>query len=87
MPRYRRCLTFASCSGDGDIGQINKIFQTLGTPDETTWPTIHELPDWNKVHFGKAEGVFKTNLPSCKLYCGGFCPGKLTLGKCLSEIS
>eukprot|EP00667_Euglena_gracilis_P017402 EG_transcript_18332 len=43
--------------GDGDIGQMNKIFQLLGTPDETTWPDILRLPDWNKVRFTKTAGV------------------------------
>jgi serine/threonine protein kinase len=27
--------------------QIMVIFQTLGTPNEETWPTVQELPDWD----------------------------------------
>eukprot|EP00668_Euglena_longa_P046054 GGOE01061738.1.p2 GENE.GGOE01061738.1~~GGOE01061738.1.p2 ORF type:complete len:385 (+),score=87.51 GGOE01061738.1:39-1193(+) len=50
--------------GDGDIGQMNKIFQLLGTPDEITWPNIQMLPDWNKVCFTKIEG-----LPLEEVFC------------------
>merc|ERR1719197_2023245 len=32
--------------GNTDSEQLQKIFKVLGTPDETIWPTIHELPDW-----------------------------------------
>uniref|UniRef100_A0A7S4GJF2 [RNA-polymerase]-subunit kinase n=1 Tax=Eutreptiella gymnastica TaxID=73025 RepID=A0A7S4GJF2_9EUGL len=48
--------------GEGDIDQINKIFQTLGTPDEMTWPGIWELPDWNKIQFPKSEGKGLRNI-------------------------
>merc|ERR1712194_38831 len=32
--------------GSGDDDQLQKIFKILGTPSETFWPTIAELPDW-----------------------------------------
>ncbi|CAE7739778.1 CRK2 [Symbiodinium sp. CCMP2592] len=32
--------------GDTDANQLQKIFKILGTPSESTWPTITELPDW-----------------------------------------
>merc|ERR1711879_462658 len=32
--------------GNTDSDQLLKIFKMLGTPSETTWPTITELPDW-----------------------------------------
>eukprot|EP01004_Peranema_trichophorum_P004954 NODE_3840_length_1276_cov_49.248916_g3365_i0.p1 GENE.NODE_3840_length_1276_cov_49.248916_g3365_i0~~NODE_3840_length_1276_cov_49.248916_g3365_i0.p1 ORF type:complete len:401 (+),score=77.09 NODE_3840_length_1276_cov_49.248916_g3365_i0:36-1238(+) len=41
--------------GDGDIDQINRIFLRMGTPNETTWPKIRELPDWNKIQFAKVD--------------------------------
>lgn len=47
----------AGCSGntlfcgDGDIDQIGKIFEWLGTPTEDTWPTLTALPDWGKIVF------------------------------------
>ena len=31
------------------IGQLFKIFQTLGTPDEASWPGVSALPDWQPV--------------------------------------
>merc|ERR1719214_199127 len=32
--------------GNADQDQLLKIFKILGTPNETMWPTITELPDW-----------------------------------------
>ncbi|KAJ5627743.1 hypothetical protein N7490_009971 [Penicillium lividum] len=34
-----------------DLSLIHSIFQTLGTPDENSWPGVHVLPDWGKVEF------------------------------------
>ncbi|KAE8153880.1 kinase-like domain-containing protein [Aspergillus avenaceus] len=36
-----------------DLSLIQSIFQTLGTPDEETWPETKKLPDWGKVEFYK----------------------------------
>lgn len=36
--------------GDSEIDQLFRIFRTLGTPDETTWPGVSTLPDF-KSHF------------------------------------
>jgi serine/threonine protein kinase len=33
--------------GDSEIDQLYKIFRQLGTPDETVWPGVTQLPDWN----------------------------------------
>merc|ERR1719482_2163669 len=33
-------------AGDSEIDTIFKIFQKLGTPNETTWPGISDLPDF-----------------------------------------
>jgi len=32
--------------GDSEIDQIFKIFNILGTPNETTWPGVSQLPDY-----------------------------------------
>merc|ERR1712217_268327 len=32
--------------GTSDHDQLMKIFKILGTPTETTWPSMAELPDW-----------------------------------------
>ncbi|VDB83090.1 unnamed protein product [Peniophora sp. CBMAI 1063] len=32
--------------GDSEIDQIFKIFRVLGTPDESTWPGVGQLPDY-----------------------------------------
>jgi serine/threonine protein kinase len=29
-----------------EISQLYKIFQVLGTPDNSTWPGVSELPDY-----------------------------------------
>jgi len=36
--------------GDSEIGQIFKIFQTMGTPSENSWPGVSKLPDY-KITF------------------------------------
>jgi len=33
--------------GDSEIDQLFKIFRSLGTPDETMWPGVTQLQDWN----------------------------------------
>ena len=30
--------------GDSEVGQLFSIFQTLGTPHETSWPGVEQLP-------------------------------------------
>ncbi|KAF7996221.1 hypothetical protein HCN44_001853 [Aphidius gifuensis] len=32
--------------GETDLDQLTRIFQTLGTPTEETWPNISDLPDF-----------------------------------------
>ncbi|XP_052805726.1 cyclin-dependent kinase 2-like [Mya arenaria] len=32
--------------GDSEIDQLFRIFRTLGTPDETIWPNVTQLPDF-----------------------------------------
>jgi serine/threonine protein kinase len=39
-------------AGDSEIDTAFKIFQKLGTPNETVWPGVNELPDF-KVTFPK----------------------------------
>lgn len=33
--------------GDSEVDELFKIFQLLGTPDETVWPGVTSLHDWN----------------------------------------
>ncbi|KAF9097115.1 Cyclin-dependent kinase 3 [Mortierella sp. GBA35] len=33
--------------GDSEIDEMFKIFKILGTPNETVWPGVSELKDWN----------------------------------------
>lgn len=32
--------------GDSEIDQLFRIFRTLGTPSEATWPGVSQLPDY-----------------------------------------
>ncbi|KAJ9356099.1 protein kinase [Paecilomyces variotii] len=34
-----------------ELSLISSIFQTLGTPNEKTWPECIRLPDWGKMEF------------------------------------
>jgi len=38
--------------GDCEIDELYRIFRSLGTPDESTWPGVSRLPDY-KDHFPK----------------------------------
>jgi cyclin-dependent kinase 2 len=40
--------------GDSEIDQLYRVFRTLGTPDEKTWPGVSQLPDY-KATFPKWE--------------------------------
>lgn len=46
--------------GTSDADQLTRIFKVLGTPTETTWPSMAELPEYKAPNqFGeKVEGVF-----------------------------
>ncbi|BES95274.1 Hypothetical protein NTJ_08083 [Nesidiocoris tenuis] len=35
--------------GDSEIDQLFRIFRTLGTPDEKTWPGVTKLPDYKPM--------------------------------------
>jgi hypothetical protein len=35
--------------GDSEIDQLFRIFRSLGTPDEKTWPGVSKLPDFKPV--------------------------------------
>jgi cell cycle related kinase len=38
-------------AGDTDIQQLSLVVRALGTPTESTWPRLTELPDYNKIEF------------------------------------
>ncbi|AAZ12255.1 protein kinase, putative [Trypanosoma equiperdum] len=46
-----RGYTGAFFASDGDVMQLSRIFDVLGTPTQESWPTAELLPDWGKVHF------------------------------------
>lgn len=37
--------------GDSEIDQIFRIFRTMGTPTEETWPGVTSLPEYQKKNF------------------------------------
>jgi len=34
--------------GDSEVDQLFRIFRLVGTPNETTWPGVMQLPEWNE---------------------------------------
>ena len=40
-------------SGDSEIDQLFRIFRTLGTPDETSWPGVTKMPDFKGKFFSE----------------------------------
>lgn len=37
--------------GDNDIAQLCIVIQALGTPSESIWPGVSQLPDFHKISF------------------------------------
>ncbi|CAN0264604.1 unnamed protein product, partial [Hapterophycus canaliculatus] len=35
--------------GRSDIDQLHKILQVTGSPTEESWPSVKDLPDYDKV--------------------------------------
>jgi cell cycle related kinase len=44
-------------AGDTDIEQLSLVIRALGTPNEKIWPSLTELPDFNKIEFPFYEPV------------------------------
>jgi serine/threonine protein kinase len=44
-------------AGDTDIEQLSLVIRALGTPNEANWPTLSELPDYNKIEFPHCDAV------------------------------
>ncbi|XP_063585943.1 cyclin-dependent kinase 20-like [Penaeus indicus] len=43
--------------GESDIDQLCVVLQILGTPSESTWPGLSELPDYKKITFPESKAV------------------------------
>lgn len=51
-------LQFSRCfQGENDIEQIVWVFRILGTPSESNWPGMKELPDFAKITFPQYPAV------------------------------
>lgn len=55
-------------AGDTDIEQLSLVIRALGTPNETIWPSLTELPDYNKIEFPNYDPIpFEDLVPdACK---------------------
>ncbi|TMW46049.1 hypothetical protein DOY81_008864 [Sarcophaga bullata] len=49
-------------AGTTDIEQLALVIRTLGTPRLTEWPELTSLPDYNKIRFPNAVGIYWDNL-------------------------
>lgn len=36
-------------TGDSEIDQLHKIFQVMGTPNESVWPGVSTFPDYKET--------------------------------------
>lgn len=50
--------------GDSEIDQLFRIFRTLGTPDESIWPGVSQLPDYTSRFPRWESKCFEEVLPS-----------------------
>jgi cell cycle related kinase len=55
-------------AGDTDIEQLSLVIRALGTPNEKIWPSLTELPDYNKIEFPHYDPIpFEELVPdACK---------------------
>jgi serine/threonine protein kinase len=53
--------------GSNVLGQLSLLFDALGTPDETSWPNVRDLPDY--IPFGKRLAKPWTDI--LMISCGG----------------
>lgn len=49
--------------GDSEIDQLFRVFRTLGTPSETLWPGVSQLPDFKSSFPSWRSNVLKTVVP------------------------
>ncbi|KAK8762926.1 hypothetical protein V5799_034463 [Amblyomma americanum] len=49
--------------GDSEIDQLFRIFRTLGTPTEESWPNVTKLPDYKPSFPGWKENILASLLP------------------------
>lgn len=51
-------------AGTSDLSQLRVIFDALGTPTATSWPTVNQVRDWGKLNFGHTPALpWETILP------------------------
>ncbi|CAN8019638.1 unnamed protein product, partial [Ixodes persulcatus] len=48
--------------GDSEIDQLFRIFRTLGTPTEDTWPGVAKLPDYKSSFPNWSENILRSLL-------------------------
>lgn len=55
-------------AGDTDIEQLSLVIRALGTPNKKIWPSLTELPDYNKIEFPNYDPIpFEELVPdACK---------------------
>ena len=50
--------------GKGEIDQLSKIFQLLGTPNEKNWPGFSKLPNSKTLNFAKYVNILQKRFSS-----------------------
>lgn len=50
--------------GDSEIDELYRIFRTLGTPDEASWPGVSHLPDYKPTFPTWPGGILKKQVPT-----------------------
>ena len=50
--------------GDSEIDELYKIFRTLGTPTESSWPGVSRLPDYKATFPKWPAAPLKTKVPN-----------------------
>ncbi|KER31158.1 hypothetical protein T265_02597 [Opisthorchis viverrini] len=62
--RYVKWKINIMVQGENDIEQLWVVIKILGTPNETIWPELKDLPDYNKITFNACEPTpFEDVLP------------------------
>ena len=55
--------------GHGELDQLDKMVQVLGTPTEVEWPDIKKLPNYNKIVLKQVRACVRVPVPRHASHC------------------
>lgn len=67
---YLKITKLKLVQGENDIEQLAMVLHNLGTPTNQSWPSLKDLPDYNKITFPPSKGkLFEELVPDADSTC------------------